>query len=251
MKVSILGCGWFGYALAKSLASKGIVVKGSTTSADRLDATRTYLVKLETETDSIFDPGFFDCDMLVVANNVRMSDRPAYLARINFTIELIGRFKIPRVIFISSTSVYGEPNTTVDENTPPQPETRSAKLLFEAERLFQNAPFSCTIIRLGGLIGPGREPGRFLAGKTNIANGLAPVNLVNLTDAVGVTGWVINTGIANKVINAVSPDHPTRMDFYTAATRRIGATLPDFIEEKQQWKIVNSIYGTYQYQVGL
>lgn len=251
MKVSILGCGWFGHALAKSLVSKGIVVNGSTTSADQLDDTRTHLVKLETETNSVFDPVFFDCDLLVVANNVRMNDRPAYLARINFTIELTERFKIPRVIFISSTSVYGEPNTTVDENTRPQPETLSANLLLQAEQLFQSAAFACTIIRLGGLIGPGREPGRFFAGKTNIANGLAPVNLIHLTDAVGITSWVIDTGLKNKVINAVSPDHPTRMDFYTAAARQIGSAIPEFIEERQRWKIVSSIYGTYRYQAGL
>jgi nucleoside-diphosphate-sugar epimerase len=251
VKVSILGCGWFGSALAKLLLSKGMSVSGSTTSADQLNDARTHLVKLETETDSRFDPDFFDCEALVVANNVRMNDGPAYLTRIRFTIELIERFKISRVIFISSTSVYGEPNTQVDENTRPIPETLSAKLLLQAEQLFQSAPFACTIIRLGGLIGPGREPGRFFAEKTNISNGLTPVNLVHLTDAIGITDWVIDTGIKDQVINAVSPDHPSRMDFYTAAARRIGAALPDFVAEKQRWKIVSSIYDTYQYEVGL
>ena len=36
-KISILGCGWLGFPLAKSLHSKGYEVKGSTTSESKLD----------------------------------------------------------------------------------------------------------------------------------------------------------------------------------------------------------------------
>lgn len=63
--------------------------------------------------------------------------------------------------------------------------------------------------------------------------------------------WLIDTRLKNEVINTVSPDHLTRMDFYTAAARQIGSAIPEFIEERQRWKIVSSIYGTYRYQVGL
>ena len=36
-KIAILGCGWLGLPLAKSLLSKGYEVKGSTTSESKLD----------------------------------------------------------------------------------------------------------------------------------------------------------------------------------------------------------------------
>ena len=36
-KISILGCGWLGLPLAKSLLSKGYEVKGSTTSESKLE----------------------------------------------------------------------------------------------------------------------------------------------------------------------------------------------------------------------
>ena len=36
-KVSVLGCGWYGLALAKKLISLGYDVKGSTTSEAKLD----------------------------------------------------------------------------------------------------------------------------------------------------------------------------------------------------------------------
>ena len=35
-KISILGCGWLGFPLAKALLSKGLSVKGSTTSSEKL-----------------------------------------------------------------------------------------------------------------------------------------------------------------------------------------------------------------------
>ena len=38
MVVSILGCGWYGKALARALLQKGMTVKGSATSAEKLEA---------------------------------------------------------------------------------------------------------------------------------------------------------------------------------------------------------------------
>jgi len=251
MKVSILGCGWLGTTLSKTLKDQGHNVKGSTTSTDKLDDNRTHLVKLASAANSVYDPDFFDCDLLVISNNVRMNHEADYLTRINFTIELIKRFNIPKVIFISSTSVYGEPNTIVDETTPPQPETLSSKSLVEAERLFQNEPFSCTVLRFAGLNGPGRDPGRFFAGKTGIPNGLAPVNLLHLDDAVGITRQLIAAGSNHQIINAVSPGHPTRMDFYTRAAKQSDLELPVFIPEQTQWKIVQSSYMDYKYKHNL
>ena len=37
-KISILGCGWLGLPLAKSLLAKGYKIKGSTTSESKLEA---------------------------------------------------------------------------------------------------------------------------------------------------------------------------------------------------------------------
>jgi len=61
--------------------------------------------------------------------------------------------------------------------------------LYRSEQLFhENTNFQTTVIRLAGLIGPGRNPARFFAGKTNIPNGNAPVNLIHLDDCIGFIG---------------------------------------------------------------
>jgi nucleoside-diphosphate-sugar epimerase len=103
------------------------------------------------------------------------------------------KIKLQKVIFISSTGVYADLNMEVNELTDPQPDTVSGKILYEAEELFrQQIKFKTTIIRFGGLIGLGREPGRFFAGKKDIPNGLAPVNLIELNDCIGITEAILN-----------------------------------------------------------
>ena len=45
MKVSILGCGWLGFTLAKKLIEIGFEVKGSTTSEKKLDLLKSYKIE--------------------------------------------------------------------------------------------------------------------------------------------------------------------------------------------------------------
>lgn len=248
MKVSILGCGWFGSALAKSLIGQGVDVKGSTTSPQKLAVLQAggipaCLVNITTIGESVIDHSFFDCDLLVISITTRGKDDTPYLSKIDLIASLAQRHNIKRVLFISSISVYGDHNETVNELTPPRPEKKAGELLLAAELKLKSCPaFITAVIRFGGLVGPGRDPGNFLAGKTGVPNGLAPVNLIHLDDCTGITERIIFPGPADYTINAVAPDHPTKTEFYTAAARVAGTVPPVFIPEREQWKIVKSIY---------
>ena len=247
MTVSILGCGWFGRSLAKALVEQGIDVKASTTTASKLAQLTTigaepFLINIQSSNDSIIDPGFFNCDTLVISNNVKMINREDYLAKVHQILFLIRQYGIRKIIFISSTSVYGDPNRSVSELTLPSPESASAKMLYLAERLFQDEPsFALTILRFAGLVGPGREPARFFAGKTAIPNGLAPVNLVHLDDCIAITQLIITENREVPVLNVVAPDHPEKQQFYRAATEKAGLVIPVFLMDKNNWKIVESV----------
>ncbi|TDO24080.1 SDR family oxidoreductase [Pedobacter duraquae] len=245
--ISILGCGWYGLALAEQLISLNYGIKGSTTSAQKAEMLNSKgihgsTINLESPT-SIENTSFFTTDLLIITIPARDSTSGiTYLDQIDILIKTIIKNEVKLVILISSTSVYGEPNKEVTENDPPNPNTSGGKLLATAEQKFMDCPaFRTTILRFGGLYGPGRDPGRFLAGKKMIPNGLAPVNLIHLQDCIGITISIIEKEAFGHVINACSPVHPSRKDFYTAAALRSRLESPIFIEECKNWKIVSSV----------
>jgi nucleoside-diphosphate-sugar epimerase len=138
--------------------------------------------------------------------------------------------------------VYGDSNTEVDEYTDARPDTDSGKAILAAESLLKGYKnFSTTVIRFGGLIGPDRNPGRFFAGKKGIPNGQAPVNLIHLSDCIGITLSILENAAFGNTFNACSPDHPSRADFYTNAAIQSSMELPEFKDELLNWKQVNSI----------
>jgi nucleoside-diphosphate-sugar epimerase len=260
MTVSILGCGWYGLELAKALVNKWVKVKGSTTTADKLalladSGIEPYLIDLS-PTNEVTAPAFFECDVLWISipPKARAGNGAEYLAKIERLITLIKTYQVKQVVLISSTGVYSDSNTEVTEQDAPRPDSESGRILIAAEDLLkQQTEFTTTIIRFGGLIGPGRDPGRFFAGKTDVPNGEAPVNLIHLTDCIGISNAILDKQAFGHTYNAVSPSHPTRANFYTQAAVASGLTPPHFIEEKENWKVVSSVnVGEvlgYEYQV--
>ncbi|WP_293306205.1 SDR family oxidoreductase [Pedobacter sp. UBA5917] len=245
--ISILGCGWFGLALAKRLISLNYTVKGSTTSEEKLptlqaESIQPYLVNFTAE-EIIADGTFFDADTLFICippkrNSTEFHDYPQ---KIKSILEA-AKNKSKHVVLISSTSVYSDENKTVNENSETNPDTDSGKVVLAAELLFKGiSPNNYTIIRFAGLIGPDRNPGRFFAGKSNVPNGLAPVNLIHQTDAVGIAVKILEQQAFGRIYNACLPKHPAKMDFYTNAAKATGLELPQFIAEKKDWKIVESL----------
>lgn len=263
MTISILGCGWFGLPFGQRLIKSGHAVKGSTTSKDKLSliaktGITPFLVDLSPGISNEIDKHFFDCDILMVAIPPKLISNMAedYLTGIATMIAHIKESAVRHVIFISSTSVFGNGNRNVNERDPTSPDTDSGKVLVIAEQLLrEETNFKTTIVRFAGLIGPDRDPGRFFAGKTNIHNGRAPVNLIHLEDCCGICELIIQLKIFGHVVHACSPDHPTRQEFYVRASKLAGQAEPEFIDELTGWKIVETTYSdkllSYRYRVGL
>ena len=234
-------------ALAKVLVELGITVKGSTTSAEKFEVLSTngiqpYLVQIDADSES-FDPEFFECDVLVISitPKFRKGETEGYLPKLKRIIHAIQQHQITKVIYTSSTGIYGDHNGEVNELTDPAPDTESGRILLEAEKLLASQPsFKTTILRFGGLVGPGRHPGRFFSGKKDIPNGKAPVNLIHLNDCVGISMAIIQQNAFGYVFNACSPHHPSKADFYKSAALLGGFVVPEFVDELKQWKIVNS-----------
>jgi len=246
-KISILGCGWLGLPLAKMLLQKGYLVKGSTTSPSKLDilssaGIQPYLIHLAGEpTNKLAD--FLQTDLLIISfpPKIRAGKGEDYVQQINFLVESIQEASLKNILFISSTSIYPDTNSTVTELTIPAA-SLTAQYLVQAEKALQRTSIPTTILRFSGLIGYDRHPGRFFAGKENLPNPLGPVNLIHLDDCLQIINVIIEQQKWDEVYNACADTHPQRQEFYTAATAALGLPPPHFADPNlnDTFKIINS-----------
>ena len=247
--ISILGCGWLGLPLAEHLIEAGYIIKGSTRTRADLGLLESkgispYLLVLDPEIKGENLDKFFDSNVLVINFPPERREDIVEYHKIQ-AISLINKIKsspIEKVIFVSSTSVYPDLNREVTEDDISEPSKESGKALLKFESLLSSsAEFKTTILRFAGLIGYDRKPGRFLAGKREVRNGEAPVNLIHRDDCISIVEQIIEKDIWGETFNACSDIHPKRKDYYIGAANKLGLSPPNFIEEKSySYKVINS-----------
>jgi nucleoside-diphosphate-sugar epimerase len=249
-QISILGCGWLGLPLAEHLIQKGFSVKGSTTSANRVGELEskeieTFIIELSpTEILGNYEAFLQNSKTLIIdiPPKLRGENPESFVGKMKTFIEKgVLKSSIESVLFISSTSVYGEEAITITETTPEKPETLSGKELLETEHfLQQQTAFKTTILRFGGLIGGSRNPAKSLAGKSNIATPQAPINLIHQDDCIGIITAIIKQNYWNQKLNASAPFHPTRKEYYTSKAKMLGLPIPGFEKNQTLGKVIDS-----------
>lgn len=236
-QISILGCGWLGLPLAKKLIESGYVVKGSTTSTDKLSLLESLKIlpyKIAVYEHEIVGQtaAFLDKSEVLIIDippKIRGIGAEDFVSKMQKLIPHIEQSSVSKVVFVSSTSVYADTNEVITENIIHEPTTESGRQLLASENVLKsNTNFSTTVVRFGGLIGQDRHPIRFLAGRKNIENPLAPINLIHLEDCIGILESVIKQGCWNETFNAVTPFHPSREDYYTKKALEMNLDLPVF-----------------------
>jgi nucleoside-diphosphate-sugar epimerase len=83
--------------------------------------------------------------------------RAIFIDGLRNVLDALTENSLQRVLFVSSTAVYGEHGDQwVDEATPPAPLGFNGEVLLEAERWLAAQPAQSIALRLAGLYGPGR-----------------------------------------------------------------------------------------------
>ena len=160
--ILIAGCGDLGNSLARLLLADGHTVWGlrRTLSAladgvqgIALDVTQAAPWPLPTNLDYVFytaaaggrsDPTRYQAVYVQGLRNLLASLQQQ-------------RQTVQRVFFSSSTSVYGQnAGQWVDEDSPAAGTELGSQALQAAEQLLLNGPYPATVLRLGGIYGPGR-----------------------------------------------------------------------------------------------
>lgn len=247
--ISILGCGWLGLPLAKDLIARGFTVLGSTTSQEKLSVLqnfgiRPFLIEFKPQLQGN-EAGAFFCSRVLFLNipfERHLEDPHFYKKQISSVLESARTGAVEFVIFAGSTAVYPEALEKATEETPFRPDNPRAQVLWDVEQmLLSDLKVKATVVRLGGLYGPGRPLGRFLAGKKGLSGGSKPVNLVHQNDAVRAVTEIISRDVGGEILNVVTDGHPTRKDLYTAAARHTGLESPQFLAESPgRYKIVTN-----------
>ena len=181
--ISVLGCGWLGKPLAISLIEAEFSVKGSTTSEEKIadlesQKIESYIVNIS---DAEEYEGFLQSNILIIA--VTSKDIDAF----KNLITQIQKSPIQKVIFISSTSVYGMENKVMTEE-----DAVLKKPLTEIENLFrENTFFETTIIRFSGLLGGNRHPANWFKNGRKIPQPKGFVNMIHQEDCIKIIHEII------------------------------------------------------------
>ncbi|MBI2903240.1 MAG: SDR family oxidoreductase [Candidatus Methylomirabilis oxyfera] len=160
--VLIAGCGYVGTAFGAGLASEGHVVWGLRRRPDALlPGIRPLAADLTVPRTLQALPRGLDFVFYTASADASDDDsyRAAYVDGLRNLLHALGhqRQDLRRVFFTSSTGVYAQSTGTwVDETSPTEPAEFSGFRVLEGERLLLGSSFPSTVLRLGGIYGPGR-----------------------------------------------------------------------------------------------
>jgi nucleoside-diphosphate-sugar epimerase len=240
----IAGCGYVGESLARRLTVAGHRVWGlrrrphpvgegiHTIVADLLDSEALGL--------AIGDLPELDTVFYTTAADGR--DEAAYRAAYVQGLETLLRVleeqeRVPRrLLYTSSTSVYGQQaGEWVDEDSPTEPEHFTGRILLEGEALLVRAPFPTTVVRFGGIYGPGRTRliEQVRRGAARIPASPLYTNRIHRDDCAGVLHHLMELPQAADLYLGVDDD-PAE---YGAVLRRLAERLgkpepPEATEEE-------------------
>lgn len=247
-QIAIVGCGWLGTPLAYHLLGLGYGVRGTrqhTSSRTELAQAGVIEGALSVTPElhcDVPEKIFGGCELLIIniPPNRKSHDRQYHMTQIQSLAHMAVNYQIPNVLFIGSTSVYGPMQGEVTENSPAEPTTQSGQTLLDIEQwLYQQTSFVTTVLRFGGMIGPGRHPGRFLSGR-QVDGADTPVNLIHQADCIALIDALIQRNVWGEVFNVCADKHPSRCDFYSAAARQLDVEMPKFNHSGNSTKYISN-----------
>ena len=248
--IAVLGCGWLGLPLAKHLLAQGHRVLGTTTSAEQLPllaaaGIEAQLLRLGPEFTAQDEQRLTEllsrATSLVLNVPPRAAVAGGYPQLLRPVHRAVAAARLQAVLFVSTTGVYpDEPRLMRETDAISTRDASSDVLRTEGHFVPRYGQWQSTVVRLGGLFGPDRAPGRFLAGRQHLPQGDAPTNLLHLTDAVGVLSTILEQNIWGHTLNVCAQMHPLRRDFYPAAARYLGLAPPNFLAGGGSSKTIDS-----------
>lgn len=241
--VGIIGCGWLGSALALKLQEANIDVLGTRSNeANAAELNRkginTSVLSLPTSQEIINSHPVFNQQCIVIAITPQFrKGREDYAEKVKqLVIAAQESSMVEKVILLSSTAVYNGLSGVVTESSELNKNAEKVAILHEAEQsvlnfntLLDDNPKRCGyVLRLSGLVGPNRHPGKFLSNGRTLKDPNAIVNLIHQEDAVGLILSILASDLSGNIFNGVSETRVTKQAYYQAAAKALALPLPNF-----------------------
>ncbi len=235
-KIVVLGAGWLGQALCIKAKELAWQVQGTHRSHEHEhDFQRQFAFAGD---ELVHDVSLEEAWWVCAIPPRSRSSESNYLATLQAGLELAKQLKCKGFILSSSTGVYPADNGHYDESTAINCQSARQQQLFDAEQLVLSA--GGKVLRLAGLVGPGRDPGKFVAGKELSSSSQQVVNMVQQQDVIAAIFSVLeNWSSASSIYNVVNPAHPIKADYYQQKCTEQGNQPPTFTNHDKGERIID------------
>ncbi|WP_019026488.1 SDR family oxidoreductase [Colwellia piezophila] len=246
--VGIVGCGWLGSALAQQLKQQNVEVLATRSNAENVEqltnaGLTAEVLCLPTEQARLNSHPVFNHPCLVIAITPQFRQgRLDYAEKVQqLVIAAAANPGVEKIILLSSTAIYNGLSGQVDEDITLDLSADKVSLLNQAEQAvlsFNDSRLADAndelikrngyVIRLSGLVGPNRHPGKFLLNGRMLKNPQAIVNLIHQQDAVGLIQAILRSQLCGGIFNGVSSTQVTKKQYYQAAASALKLPTPIF-----------------------
>lgn len=250
ISVGIVGCGWLGSALAHQLKAQGITVLASRSNIENTEQLKsqginTEVLCLPAEQALLNTYAIFKKQCLVIA--ITPQFRQGCVDYADKVKQLVESAKagncVEQIILLSSSAIYNGLSGQVDECIELDLSADKVSVLNDAEQAVLSfnensanesdnsiANRKAYVLRLSGLVGPNRHPGKFLLNGRMLKSPLAIVNLIHQQDAIGLIQALLQSDIRGGIFNGVSSTKVTKKQYYQAAASALQLPTPNFEE---------------------
>jgi nucleoside-diphosphate-sugar epimerase len=139
-----------------------------------------------------------------------------------------------RYLYTSSTGVYAQNDgSLVDETSPTEPASPTARVLVETEQTLLAAAreqhFPALILRASGIYGPGRGYllRQFLTGDARLdGDGSRILNMIHRDDLIAAIIAALARSRPGEIYNVTDDEPVSQLAFYTWLAAKLGRSLP-------------------------
>jgi len=245
MKVLVLGCGWIGNIFADQLLKLGYAVYATTTSPNKMEALKekgitAFLIDFnQPQSPEDYTLNHLSFDLVLISVPAKKKEMLATcLHKFKNLSSFLQKITYHCAVYLSSTGIYPYVDYPIEEENIPI--RQLDEKLYQVEQLLSSHNPSLNILRLGGIFGYNRIPGKHFSGKNcPVAN--QPANYIHADDICAVILTIVRQELKHQLFNVVSPKHPLKKELIIKMARKYNYELPlSFQDTMDIAKIVSS-----------